>query len=119
MESELVGQLLAAVAGAGVLVSGLVQAVKTIAFPTSWQHGRAVLALTALLALAAVILGALAGGLELASPGALLAIATAWLTVYSSAVATHETVKKGKAIATGTTDPTGPDDAASPDAATR
>lgn len=102
--------LLAAVASSGALVAGVVQALKAIAFPATWQTGRAPMVAAAILSALAVIGALLQLQLDLTAPATWSAFITAWLLVYGAAVAAHQTVTKAARIVAGTTDPTGPDD---------
>lgn len=103
--------LLTLVGGSAVVVAGVVQALKALAFPASWQTGRAPMVAAAILSALAVIAGAMQLALDLADPATWMVLVTAWLTVYTAAVGTHQTVSKAGRVIAGTTNPQGPDDA--------
>lgn len=103
--------LIAAVGGSAVLVTGLVQALKALAFPAAWQTGRAPMVAAAILSALAVVAGFVQIGLSLADPNAWTAAVAAWLTVYTASVGVHQTVAKVSRVAAGTTNRAGPDDA--------
>lgn len=108
MGSEELTALTALVAGSAALVAGLTQAMKVLVFPASWQTGRAPMVAAAVLSALAVIGAVVEAGLGLA-PATVTAGLTAWLTVYTAAVGTHQTVAKAGRVLTGTTNPSGPD----------
>lgn len=112
MELNDAAGLLTAVAGSGALVAGIVQALKALVLPASWQHGRAPMILAAILSALAVMAAAYSLGVELLAPPSWHLAAAAWLTVYGTAIGAHQTVTKAGRIARGATDPTGPDHAA-------
>lgn len=87
------------------LVAGITEAVKRIAFPDAWHYGRAPLILAALLAL----LGTIVNAWPLTSTSDPIELVTTWLAVYTGAVGAHQTVTKAPRVATGTTNPAGPD----------
>lgn len=88
------------------LVAGITEAIKRLAFPAAWQYGRAPMLLAAVLAIAAVLLGSAPAQL---TGETLLALATAWLAVYTGAIGAHQTLTKAARVATGSTNPAGPD----------
>jgi hypothetical protein len=109
VETEAAVQLLAAVGGGAVLVSGVAGAIKAIAFPAAWQTGRAPMVLVAGLALALVAATMVQLGLDFGRPETWIAGVSAWLTVYTAAIGVHQTATKATRAIAGTTDTRGPD----------
>lgn len=105
-------------AGAGlaaVFVASIVQLIKGV-LPDAWQHGRAILAIVYVAS--ALLVGLALGGSPAITEGlnmfelAFLALFS-WHAIAGAAVGSNQLARKGEAIVKGTTDPTGPDPAAS------
>lgn len=71
-------------------------------------HGRAPMLAAAALSAGLVLLGAWSIGFVLSPENLLLGI-LAWINVTTAAIGTHATVRKAGAIASGSTNPGGPD----------
>lgn len=96
-----------AVAG-GAAVAAVVAALKGLVLPTSWQHGRAPMLVAAFLS-AALVVAAEQVAARAVDGAVLVTDVLTWATVYTASIGTHQTVSKATRVATGTTDPTGPD----------
>lgn len=89
-------------------IVGLVQFGKRF-LPFIPEHGRGVLALVAVLAGIVVALAAWDIGVSL-SPQAIVVLALTWSALGSAAIGLYEAGLKAIAVATGSTDTTGPDE---------
>jgi hypothetical protein len=103
--------LLAVLASASATTAALVAALKALAFPDAWQHGRAPMIAAAIIAAGFTALGAWQLALPV-EPGSVVAAVTGWLMVYTGAIGTRETVTKAARVVAGTTNPAGEDRAA-------
>jgi hypothetical protein len=96
-----------ALIGAG-LVKALVSAMKSFGLPST---GRA--PMLAALTLSAGLIGLALWGSDIPADGInaqeVLVVILSWLGLYTASVGVHETAVKVERIATGTTNPTGPD----------
>lgn len=100
-------------AGAGVVggfIAGVVQAVKPLT-PDSWAHGRAPMLMALGLSALVVLLAFWQAGTGF-GPDLIFGFLLMTYTVYASAIGSHQTVSKIAAVATKSTDPTGPDEQA-------
>lgn len=101
--------LLAVLATAAGSTAALVAALKGLAFPDAWQHGRAPMVAAAIIAAAFVGLGIWQLALPL-TPATITAAVAGWLLVYTGAIGARENVTKAARIVAGTTNRTGPDE---------